>query len=90
MIKYKAAFEKVEEVEIESETKCFVTFRSGRKDKKLTSYHAYFSTKEEAVAHLVHTAKNKVGDAEGRLHFAEKYLSDSKAELDKLIECWSV
>ena len=80
MIKYKTIFARIEEVEVIKETDKSVTLANGSRANKQNSYEKYFDTHEEAVAHVISIAQQKVDKSKRELAYYEKELSDLKAK----------
>ena len=66
--------ENAEEVEIEKETKDFVIFKNGRRDKKVTDYSSYFDTEIECYNFVVSVQEREVEKAEESLSYYKENL----------------
>lgn len=75
MIKYRAAsgWAKIEAVEVERETECFVWIK-GRRNSKKTEYYNYFDSFNEAKSALLKNAVRALETAKKRVGFAEEEL----------------
>ena len=78
MIKFKAMFNKIEQVEVERETEKMVVipFPNGgsRKELKVSDYYSYWDTWDEAKNHLIEKAEHEVNKRQGALFAAKNNL----------------
>lgn len=86
MIKYRVRWGGMEPVEVERETKAFVVFDSGIKDKKTTAWQNYFDTELEAIEFVIEEAKKAVLSSEAAIRTAYKKKDKAEQDLIDLIE----
>jgi hypothetical protein len=67
----------IKEVQVDRVTDSSV-FTQGNRRVRLTSYESYFDTWEEAKAHLLEYAEQKLHDARQRLQHAQAYHGNVK------------
>ena len=78
MIKFKAMFNKIEQVEVERETEKMVVVKDShgqsRKESKITDFYSYWDTWDEAKIHLIEQAEHEVKKREVELLAAKNRL----------------
>lgn len=81
MLKWRAQFNRVEQIECDSESPTQVTIR-GRRHHKLTDWQSFHDTREQAVAHIIQQQALKVEQAQRRVDYEAQKLVELKTEFN--------
>jgi hypothetical protein len=74
------------ETEVERETKDFVIFKNGRKDKKITDWQGYFDTEIEAYDFVVNNKKLEFKKAKNSFDYCQEKLNSAIKMRNEFIE----